>query len=128
MKQKYSILKDAKSGNVTIKEYAELDKDMFSLIFEESYDGQKIASAVKEGNSAVVAAIRTPNLYPIGEYAEKIADVVIDLSSAKEPAEEPVELVFNDINLMLKEEKTPDDDESVKIDKLLEDEDSPKND
>lgn len=124
MKQKYSILKDNKSGIVTIKEFAELDKGMFSLIFEETYENKAIEAAIKEGKEALVAAIRTPNLYPIAEYAEKIADTVIDYFE-NAPAEEPVELVFNDIKLMQKVKKeTPEtetEEKSVEIDDLLDD-------
>lgn len=124
MKQKYSILKDNKSGIVTIKEFAELDKGMFSLIFEETYENKAIEAAIKEGKEALVAAIRTPNLYPIAEYAEKIADTVIDYFE-NAPEEEPVELVFNDIKLMQKVKKeTPEtetEEKSVEIDDLLDD-------
>ncbi len=124
MKQKYSILKDNKSGIVTIKEFAELDKGMFSLIFEETYETAMIETAIKEGKEALVAAIRTPNLYPIAEYAGKIADTVIEYFE-NTPAEEPVEIVFNDIKLMQKEKKeTPEPetkDKSVEIDDLLDD-------
>lgn len=126
MKQKYSILKDNKSGIVTIKEFAELDKGMFSLIFEETYENKAIEAAIKEGKEALVAAIRTPNLYPIAEYAEKIADTVIDYFK-NAPEEEPVELVFNDIKLMQKVKKeTPEtetEEKSVEIDDLLDDDD-----
>ena len=80
--------------------------------------------AIKEGKEALVAAIRTPNLYPIAEYAEKIADTVIDYFE-NAPAEEPVELVFNDIKLMQKVKKdTPEpetEEKSVEIDDLLDD-------
>ncbi len=127
MKQKYSIFKDNKSGIITIKEFAELDKGMFSLIFEETYDSAMIQAAIEEGKEALISVIRTPNLYPIAEYAEKIADTVIELFKNTTPAEEPVELVFNDIKLMQKEKKeeteTPEDD-SVEIDDLLDDDDS----
>jgi hypothetical protein len=126
MKQKYSILKDNKSGIVTIKEFAELDKGMFSLIFEETYENAMIEAAIEDGKDALVSAIRTPNLYPIAEYAEKIADTVIDYFE-NAPAEEPVELVFNDIKLMQKVKKeTPEtetEEKSVEIDDLLDDDD-----
>ncbi|MEZ4551181.1 MAG: hypothetical protein R2860_10970 [Desulfobacterales bacterium] len=62
---------------MTIKEFAELDKGMFSLIFEETYNAAKIQSAITEGKEALIAAIRTQPL-PIAEYVEKIADTVID--------------------------------------------------
>lgn len=141
MKQKYSIFKDNESGTVTIKEFAELDKGLFSLIFEEIYDDKMLQAAIKEGKDALIAVIRTPNLYPIAEYAEKIADTIIDQFKNKAPADEPVELVFNDIKLMQKEKKETaetetKDDKSVEIDDLLDednnasqkDKDSPKND
>jgi len=125
MKQKYSILKDNESGIVTIKEFAELDKGMFSLIFEETYENEMIKTAIEDGKDALISAIRTPNLYPIAEYAEKIAETIIDYFK-KAPAEEPVELVFNDIKLMQKEKKeapetAAEEDKSVEIDDLLDD-------
>ena len=123
MKQKYSISKDNESSILTIKEFAELDKGMFSLIFEETYENTMIEAAIESGKDALISAIRTPNLYPIAEYAEKIADTIIEYFE-KTPAEEPVELVFNDIKLMQKEKKeTPEteDEKSVEIDDLLDD-------
>jgi hypothetical protein len=123
MKQKYSIFKDNESSILTIKEFAELDKGMYSLIFEETYENAMIEAAIEDGKDALVSAIRTPNLYPIAEYAEKIADTIIEYFE-KTPAEEPVELVFNDIKLMQKEKKeTPEteDEKSVEIDDLLDD-------
>ncbi|MDA3895331.1 MAG: hypothetical protein PF482_04170 [Desulfobacteraceae bacterium] len=123
MKQKYSIFKDNESSILTIKEFAELDKGMYSLIFEETYENAMIEAAIEDGKDALISAIRTPNLYPIAEYAEKIADTIIEYFE-KTPAEEPVELVFNDIKLMQKEKKeTPEteDEKSVEIDDLLDD-------
>lgn len=127
MKQKYLISKDNTSGSLIIKEYAELDKEIFSLVFEESYDGKAIEDAVKDGKEALVKVLRTPNLYPIAEYADKIAENVILLIKGKSPDMEPLELVFNDIDLM--QEKTPAEpkkDDSVELDKLLDDDDSKK--
>lgn len=127
MKQKYLISKDNTSGSLIIKEYAELDKEIFSLVFEESYDGKAIEDAVKDGKEALVKVLRTPNLYPIAEYADKIAENVILLIKGKSPDMEPLELVFNDIDLM--QEKTPAEPkkaDSVELDKLLDDDDSKK--
>jgi hypothetical protein len=127
MKQKYSIFIDNTAQTMTIKEFAELDKGMFSLIFEETYETPKIQAAIKDGKEALIAAIRTPNLYPIAEYVEKIADTIID-QFENTPAEDPVELVFNDIKLMRKEKKEEtdediDDEDAVEIDSLLDDDD-----
>ncbi len=123
MKQKYSIFTDNEAGIMTIKEFAELDKGMFSLIFEETYEIPMIRAAIKDGKDALIAAIRTPNLYPIAEYVEKIADTIIDEFEKSAPSEEPVELVFNDIKLMQKEKKEAaetEEEASVEIDELLE--------
>jgi len=131
MKQKYSILNDKATGKLIIKEYAELDKENFSLIFEESYDANEIKTAVKNGKTDLISILRTPNLYPIAEYADKIADEVILLIKGKSSADEPVEIIFNDIDLMKKDEKKPAENENndaVEIDKLLDEDKSPKKD
>lgn len=126
MKQKYSIFIDNEAGIMTIKEFAELDKGMFSLIFEETYEIPMIRAAIENGKNDLIAAIRTPNLYPIAEYVEKIAHTIIDEFEKSAPFETPVELVFNDIKLMRKEKKEAaesQEETSVEIDELL-DEDS----
>lgn len=123
MKQKYSIFTDNEAGIMTIKEFAELDKGMFSLIFEETYEIPMIRAAIKDGKDALIAAIRTPNLYPIAEYVEKIADTIVDEFEKSAPSEAPVELVFNDIKLMQKDKKEAaetEEEASVEIDELLE--------
>jgi len=127
MKQKYSIFIDKNADTMTIKEFAELDKGVFSLIFEETYENPKIQAAIKDGKEALISEIRTPNLYPIAEYVEKIADTVINQFEST-PSEAPVELVFNDIRLMQKEKKADTDEDTkeedaVEIDSLLENDD-----
>ena len=84
MKQKYLILKGEDNKNIIIKEFAELDKDMLSLLCEQTYDIKGIKSAVSKGKDAVVSTIRTSNMYPAGVYAEKIADSVIALYKSKD--------------------------------------------
>ena len=124
MKQKYAIEKNKETGNLTIKEYAELDKGLFSLIFEESYPGDAISAAIKEGSGAVISVIRTPSLYPIAEYAEKIAEKIIFLFEDASLPAEPIELVFNDVKLMQKGRKdvvVEEEETAVEIDDLLHD-------
>jgi len=124
MKQKYAIERNKETGNLTIKEYAELDKGLFSLIFEETYPGDVLSAAIKEGPIAVISAIRTPSLYPIAEYAEKIAEKIIETFDSETLSVEPVELVFNDVKLMQKGRKEVvevDEDAPVEIDDLLHD-------
>jgi hypothetical protein len=103
MKQKYTILKDKATGNLMIQEYAELDKDLFSLVCEETYDNKEVASAAAAGKLKLIAKLRTPNLYPIAEYADKIADAVLGVFQSK-VSDAPVELVFDDIKTIRKDE------------------------
>lgn len=125
MKQKYTLLKDKKTGGLTIQEHAELSKDLFSLICEETYDAETIKTAMDESKTVLIDTLRTPNLYPISEYIEQIADKVVSLyegaSKSKDAA--PVELVFDDVALF-KKDAAPgeiENEESVEIEDLLED-------
>lgn len=127
MKQKYTILKDEKTGGLTIREHAELSKDMFSLICEETYEAETIKSAMDESKTVIIDTLRTPNLYPISEYIGQIADAVIQLydPAAGQVDPGPVELVFDDVELFKKEEPPGDmvNEASVEIEDLLEDSD-----
>ncbi len=81
MKQKYLILKNDDTNKLTIKEFAELQPDVYSLACEETYDGDVIKSAITRGKKALISTLRTTNLFPPGSYAEKIAESVINLYS-----------------------------------------------
>ncbi len=127
MKQKYSIVKDDRTGGLAIQEYAELSKDIFSLVCEESYEKDKIQSALNEGRNALIDTLRTPNLYPISDYIEKIADAVTGLYTESGEQTGPVELVFDDVDLFRREEENAqsgEEDNSVEIEDLLEDDSS----
>jgi hypothetical protein len=124
MKQKYLILNEKKSNQFKIQEFAELDKEMLSLLCEEAYDYKTISSAISEGKEKLISALRTNNMYPPGIYAEKIAEAVIDLHTSKD--KESVELYFDDINLLSKKRGTGKvteqlDDDSTDLDEMLED-------
>jgi hypothetical protein len=125
MKQKYMIFRNKATGKLTIQEFAELDKEMFSLICEESYEGQAIQTAMADGKTKLIAKLRTPNLYPIAEYADKIADAVMALYRQDGETEDPVELVFDDVIQMRKPEiqvrDITSEDASDDIDDLLDD-------
>src|SRR6056297_1108540 len=101
MKQKYAITKDPGAGQVKIQEFAELDKDAFSLVCEETYDGEKIRAAASEGKEPLIEVLRTPNLYPVSEYAEKIAESINTLFGQTE--EDSVEVCFDDLDALKKE-------------------------
>ena len=100
MKQKYLIINDKKNKQIKIQEYAELNKEMLSLLCEEAYDYKTIKSAIAAGTDTLIAALRTNNLYPPGIYAEKIASAVTELLKSKD--KESIELFFDDVNLLAK--------------------------
>ncbi|MEJ2643233.1 MAG: hypothetical protein P8010_27145 [Desulfosarcinaceae bacterium] len=128
MKQKYVIEKSESGEQIVVKEYAELDKEMLSLLCQESYAAEDLTSAQSQGKTALIEAIRTNNMYPPGFYADQIADAIIGLLASDEaPA---TELFFDDKELFAQEEAAPeeslsddaDEDDSVAVDDLLEDE------
>ena len=128
MKQKYTIVRDDKNNQLIIREFAELDKQILSLLCEETYDFKVIRAAIKKGSSNLITALRTNNLYPPGIYAAKIAESVTELFATKD--QESVDLFFDDLELLAVEshpepEKTVEDEPVEKqgedVDELLED-------
>jgi hypothetical protein len=118
MKQKYTIVRDDKNKHLIIREFAELDKEVLSLLCEETYDQKAIRAAIKSGKEGLISALRTNNLYPPGIYAEKIADAVKELFATK--GKESEDLFFDDLELLTKEsvaeaikEKKEDDSEEI---------------
>ena len=107
MKQKFLISKENDKKKLIIKEFAELDKEKLSLLCEEEYDNKIIKSAVSQGKEALIAELRTNNMYPPGVYAEKIAQAVIDIFGSKDS--QSIELSFNDIDLLIKEQSPSED-------------------
>ncbi len=126
MKQKFYISKNDSRDTLIIKEFAEMDKEMQSLLCEETYKGADIRSAMEKGGSDLIRALRTRNMYPPKAYAERIAEVVARVY--KQDAKEPIELAIDDIELMAKDEEEVDDAatemeaETAEIDDLLKDE------
>jgi hypothetical protein len=128
MKQKYLILKTEEKTGLVIREYAELDKEIFSLLCEETFDDEVVNSAIEKGNNALIATLRTQNLFPIGIYAKEIAAAVTKMYESGN--DQPVELFFDDTDLLIKDKRrTPvlDDlkEDDAEIDGLLDDEDIP---
>lgn len=127
MKQKYLILKNDEKTKLIIREFAELDKEMFTFLCEETFDDASVRSAIAIGKDALIAKLRTKNLFPIGIYAKELASAVTKMYESGN--DQSVELIFDDHDLMKKEQREPlvDDDiedEVVEIDELL-DEDPP---
>jgi hypothetical protein len=105
MKQKFIIKNNSSKSELNIKEYVNLNReyknnlvksnqDSFSLLCEETYDKERIVSAIEKGRKNLVSVLRTDNMYPIIIYAEKIADSVIELYNTGNNLS--VELFFDD--------------------------------
>ena len=123
MKQKYTIVKDDKNKQLIIREFAELDKEVMSLLCEETYEQKAIRAAIKSGREDLIAALRTNNLYPPGIYAQRIADAVKELFATK--GKESEDLFFDDLELLTKESaveiiKAQKEKDSEELDEVLE--------
>ncbi|HUV50532.1 MAG TPA: hypothetical protein VMW78_05885 [Anaerolineae bacterium] len=94
MKQKYLILKNEEKNELIIREFLEINKEHFSLVCEETYDKNDIEAAVAKGRKHLVEALRTNNMFPVGLYADKLAEAVISIYSTE--YKEPIKLFFDD--------------------------------
>ena len=113
MRQKYMIFQDGIKNNLKIREYAIIDKNLkkvassmlrkenYSFLCEETYDGEIIVSSISRGMAALVATLRTPNLFPIEPYVTKIAESVMALYDST--GDRSVELFFDDSDLVKQE-------------------------
>ena len=101
MKQKYLIFRNEEENKLVIKESAELNKEILTLICEQTYDDLNIKSAVEKGKDFLISELRTQNLYPIDLYVDKIAESVITLYRSGD--NESMELFFDDIECLAKE-------------------------
>lgn len=125
MKQKYAIIRDDDQKTLVVREYAELDKEMMSLLCEETYPQEAIGAAVKQGTQAVINAIRTNNMYPPTMFAVAIADAITGILA--EGGNPSAELFFDDKELFNQDVVLPAEDledeveEEVDVDDLLDD-------
>jgi hypothetical protein len=124
MKQKYTILKDTQNHRLIIREYAEMDKAVLSLLCEETYADETIQSEINTGKASLIKTLRTNNLYPPVIYAEKIADAVMALYRSAD--QESVDLFFDDVELLAQgslpqDTATATADDSLDLQELLDD-------
>lgn len=116
MKQKFAIIRDDAQNNLIVREYAELDKEMMSLLCEETYPITTLQSAIESGSQAVINVLRTNNMYPPTVFAQAIASAVEGLLTEEDNSS--AELLFDDKELFnLELELEPEDrDEEVEVD------------
>jgi hypothetical protein len=110
MHQKYVISRDGAQKKLKISEYAIIDRNWrrvapsmlqngsFSFLCEETYESEIIVSSISKGMNALVATLRTHNIFPIEPYATKIAESVMALYNSSEDGS--VELFFDDIDFI----------------------------
>ena len=110
MRQKYVISRNGAKNKLKISEYAIIDKELnnvrssmlqngdFTLLCEETYESEIIASSIFKGMNALVAILRTQNMFPIEPYSTKIAESVMALYNSSQ--DDSVELFFDDIDLV----------------------------
>ncbi len=127
MKQKCILSK--KKNTIVIKEVAQTEPGIFSLLYETEVNNEIVEEAVVKGNDAVIDMFRTHHFYPTRFFAGKIADGLIGMFGS-DPTDS-LHIEFNDIEgLQSKEpeEVEPDKIENGKelaeIDNLLEDDDA----
>ena len=129
MKQKFAIIRDDAQNNLIVREYAELDKEIMSLLCEETYPIATLQSALEAGPQAVVNTLRTNNMYPPTVFAQAIANAVETM--LKEGGDSSADLIFDDKELFDLEdniepadeddEANVDSEEDVEVDDLLND-------
>lgn len=123
MKQKFTISRGESDGRMMIQEYAELDKDILSLLCKESYEQDAVAAALSRNLEELVSVLRTRNLYPTRFAAEKISEGVARYLESGGPVEvliDDAECLGNNEACAVIEDMS---EESSEIDGLLTDDD-----
>ena len=110
MRQKFVISRNIDKNRLKIREYAILTripknttamvqpKEQYSLLGQETYDGDMVETSIKRGKSALVATLRTNNLFPIQPYANEIAESV--MAMYKSVKDDSAELFYDDVDLL----------------------------
>ena len=108
-KMHYQYLLKREKDNLVIKESAKrVDGQMAQTGIQEISD-EIIRAAVKEGEAAVINAIRGVQMYPPGIIAEKMAQLTMEIYGKAEP--EKLEGIVEELDL--KTVDPPEDDEEI---------------
>ena len=98
MKFKYSIHKDNPNQDLTITEYANLDKEILTAIGGEVYKGDTILKAMTQGDNALISLLRTKNMFPPNLLARRIAETIRELY--QRPDDQSIELFFDENDII----------------------------
>jgi hypothetical protein len=117
MLQRYDIKVDGDTNRLSINEYAVLGRRYrrygmqepatpatikYNLVYEASYEGDNIRTAIKQGRTALISELRTDGFFPVQACAELLAEKVTDLFDAG--ADQFVELFYDDRTAILPED------------------------
>jgi len=98
--QKYLILRDINSGDLTIEEKAVIDPiprgsdtsrltdGDYHLINSVTYRQEKIEMAIKKGLPALAAAIRNQYFFPIKKHCDAITEAIVRICDSDETSAE----------------------------------------
>lgn len=100
MKHKYVFSKDTATGELMIREYAELSKEIFSPVCEAVYDMKQFETALAQGPATLMAEMRTRNFYPPSSFSEKIVLGISNMISSGD--QEMVEIYCDDAEFLAK--------------------------
>ena len=124
MRHKYVITLENEKEEMVLQEYGELDKDMFTIVSEGTYQRSVIQGALGQGIDPLINVMRTRDFYPCGVVAGKIASSVTNLFESQN--ETTIEIVCDDADYLTRKaipsalvEEVEDD--ASDVDDLLED-------
>ncbi len=116
MKQKYIITKNNEKNEMTIKELAEVDKDIMTLLSEETYDKDRIETLIEKGEIFLIRELRTVSFFPPSSYMTKISNAIFQLYDSEE--KNSIEIMIDDKDAFI----LPDEDEAFgEFDEISED-------
>ena len=110
MLQRYDIARDDRTNRLAIKEFAVLDtkshrrnnyqpiQRTYSIVHEVSFDANVIRTAISNGQTALISALRSGDFFPIYPCIELIAKRVTELFNGT--SESAIELFFDDRTLL----------------------------
>ena len=127
MKQKYVISFIPGDERISLREFAQVERDSYSLLCEELFDAEAIRKAAQASKEQLVNMLRTKNMYPPATYSEAIAESIMAL--LHKPESGKTELMFDDKEAMAEKrqsqetgtgELSPAEQTASAVDKLLE--------
>ncbi|MBW2368145.1 MAG: hypothetical protein JRH15_09690 [Deltaproteobacteria bacterium] len=115
MKHKYVVSRSGNNNQLTIKEYAELDKEIFTLVYQVSYDVESLIAAASQGKVALMSMLRTQNFFPPKLILDRLTEATIKFIESD--AQELMEFCCDDTDYLVKKQPAAQlSDDAVSID------------